>query len=157
MIFHQIFRVLPLKIKGNEMKKSFKQFVCTLLIIVVTFSSCAKKNFEKKIELKPVPETVTSSVNEAKTLREYSEKLKAIDDEKILSQIKEKAEKEKYKYRILDFKIAYNKCVTKLHEVERKSVESTQDKEKLKKTGELKECMNELEAIWQYIIVNYKI
>jgi predicted nucleotide-binding protein (sugar kinase/HSP70/actin superfamily) len=75
-----------------------------------------------------------------------------IEVDKILSQLKNKAEKEKFKYRIVDLKNAYNKSVEKLQEIEKLHPKDTN-----KKIRELKEDMAELDAIWKYIIANYQI
>ncbi|MDD4974567.1 MAG: hypothetical protein PHY93_09475 [Bacteriovorax sp.] len=121
-------------------------------ILLINLTSCSRKNFEKEIILKPVPLTVSWAGNEASLLRDYADKLKKIDIDKTLSQINNKAEKKKFKYRIVDLKIAYNKCVDKLQEIEK-----VHPKDTSKKVRELKQDMIELNAIWQYIIANYKI
>ncbi|MDO9181836.1 MAG: hypothetical protein Q7U04_05480 [Bacteriovorax sp.] len=105
----------------------------------------------EKIALKQVP-IVVYAAEEASELREYASKFESIDVAKILLKLKSKAEKEKFKYRILDFKIAYNKCADIVIELE-----SFKTKDKLKKKRELKELLAELDAIWKYLIVNYKL
>lgn len=122
-----------------------------MLILLVAFSSCSKKSFTNKIDLKPVP-SVTVAVNEASQLRNYAEKLNSINIEEIISRMNKKAEKEQFKFRILDFKTAYNKSVDLL-----KDVENIQTKDKAKKMRELQEKMSELSAIWAYLITNYQI
>jgi hypothetical protein len=121
-------------------------------IFLINLTSCSMKNFEKEIRLKPVPLTVSFAGNEASVLREYAEKINKIEVDKILSQLKNKAEKEKFKYRIVDLKNAYNKSVDKLQEIEKLHTKDTN-----KKIRELKEDMAELDAIWKYIIANYQI
>ncbi|MBC7537357.1 MAG: hypothetical protein H7281_00945 [Bacteriovorax sp.] len=135
--------------------KQSKPLVIKFLLPVILFTnliSCSRKDFEKEIVLKPVPLTVSLAVDEANELRDFAEKLNKIDIDKVLNQLKQKTEKEKFKYRIVDLKIAYNKCVDKLQEVE-----NAHPKVKMKKIRGLKECMVELDAVWKYIIVNYKI
>jgi hypothetical protein len=134
--------------QNNQMMIKF----LLLVILLTNLISCSRKNFEKEIVLKPVPLTVSLAVDEANELRDFAEKLNKIDIDKVLTQLKQKNEKEKFKYRIVDLKIAYNKCVDKLQEVE-----NAHPKGKIKKIRELKECMVELDAVWKYIIVNYKI
>lgn len=119
--------------------------------MLIALFSCTNKNFEKKLALKTVPSTVVSAVHEANQLRDYAVKLNQIDLDENLTLLKNKAEKEKFKYRIVEFKIAYNKCIDKLVEIE-----SPHPKDKDKKIRELQEDMIELDAIWKYITANYK-
>ena len=110
------------------------------------------KNFEKKILITSVPNIVLFTEHEAVLLRDYADKINKIDIDKILSEINNKTEKEKFKYRIVDLKTTYNKCVNKLQKVE-----GSLPKDRNKRNRELKEYMDELDAIWKYIIANYKI
>ncbi len=121
-------------------------------IILISLLSCTNKDFEKRLIVKSLPVNVSSVTNEANVLRGYAAKLNQIDIDKNLSKLKQKVDKEKFKYRILEFKIAYNKCVDKVVEIE-----APNSKDKMKKIGQLKEDMLELDAIWQYIVANYEI
>ena len=122
------------------------------LILLITLTSCSMKNFEKKILITSVPNIVLFTEHEAVLLRDYADKINKIDIDKILSEINNKTEKEKFKYRIVDLKTTYNKCVNKLQKVE-----GSLPKDRNKRNRELKEYMDELDAIWKYIIANYKI
>ena len=102
--------------------------------------------------LKSLPTNITIVIDEANQLREYAAKLNQIDIDKELLQIKNKKEKEKFKYRILEFKITYNKCVDKIQEIEK-----MKQKGNSKEARELDQGLSELSTIWQYIITTYKI
>lgn len=121
-------------------------------IILISLFSCTHKDFEKKLVLKPLPSQVYLVVDESNKLKDYASKLSQIDLDQNLSKLKNKTEKEKFKYRITEFKIAYNKCVDKITEIEGQKA-----KDKTKQMRELKEDMMELDTIWQYIIANYQI
>jgi len=121
------------------------------IFLLVSFFSCSKKSFTDKVDLKPVPSAVVA-INEASQLRDYAVKLNSINIDEITSRMDKKAEKEKFKYRILDFKIAYNKSVDLLIELE-----DVKTKDKAKKQRDLQQKLDELGTIWQYIITTYQI
>ena len=78
--------------------------------------------------------------------------VKQIDFKKTLTLFKSDSEKDDFKKRLIDFRIAYNKCVDKMNEFG-----NANDNEKIVKLTELKELKYELDAIWLYILNNYKI
>ena len=53
---------------------------------------------------------------------------------------------------MIDFRIIYNKCVDKMNEFG-----NANENDKVNKMAELKELKYELDAIWLYIVNNYKI
>lgn len=120
-------------------------------ILLIFFVSCTE-NFEEKINLRPLPVTISTAVDEAMTLREYAEKLNAIDVEKQTALLKTKKEKEEFKFKIAELKGAYNKCVDKLQDIEVKH-----PKDQSKKMRELKEYLVELDAIWKYTLTHYNL
>ncbi len=126
------------------------KLILFILISAILFS-CSKRNFTHKIELKSVPITL-SAENESRRLIEYYTKFNTIEIDSILNRLKSKREKKEFNYRILEFKIVFNKCIDSLIDI--KNADSAI---RLKKLRELKEKMNELEALWKYIIVNYRI
>lgn len=128
-----------------------KKYACLFGAVIILFS-CTNKHFEKKMVLKSLPAVVRQNHYEANKLKDYAEKLNQIDLDEELALLKDKTEKEKFKYRIVEFKIAYNKCVDKIEEIE-----SGKAKNKFKAKRQLKQSMVELDAIWQYIITNYRI
>lgn len=120
--------------------------------VLVILISCSKKTFDTPLNLKALPVSSSTAINETRALRDYAEKLNKIDTEKIISQLENQKEREQFKHRIIDLKVSYNKCVDKLNDVEKAAAN-----DKAEKLRELKENMAELDAIWKYLIVNYKI
>lgn len=119
-------------------------------IILLVLISCSRADFAQKINLKSVHTPASIKVEEEAKLRDYATKINTIDIDKTLAQLQSKKEKKEFKYRIAELKTAYNKCVDKLDEADKTSFKD-------KKIRELKECMFQFAAIWNYILSNYKL
>ena len=136
----------------NKIKQINRWEYVIIFFISMIFTSCNRENFEQKIILKSIPDNVVIARVEAGELREYRNKLNSIDVEKILLQLKEKTSKEEFKYRLVDMKIAYNKSVESLQDVEHASPNDIVEKKR-----KLKESLVQLDSIWKYVYVKYKI
>lgn len=116
-------------------------------------TSCfSKKSFEKEMVLKPLPSKIVLGRAEANQLSDYKIKLQSLDVDKILSQLKNNSEKDNFKDQIINLRNAYNKSVEKLQ-----ILEKAQGKNKELKYNQLKDSIIELNTIWKYIIVNFRI
>ena len=123
------------------------------IIFLIFFISCSgKKSFKNEMILKILPINIIASTDLGVGLSNYAKSINQINYSKTLSSFKSDAEKNDFKKRMIDFRIVYNKCVDKINDFG-----NANESDKNNIMIELKELKYELDAIWLYIVHNYKI
>ena len=123
------------------------------IFLMILFVSCsAKTSFKDEMILKDLPTNTIASTDIGLSLNNYAKSINQINYNKTLSLLKTDVKKDDFRKRMIDFRIIYNKCVDKMNEFG-----NANENDKVNKMAELKELKYELDAIWLYIVNNYKI
>lgn len=95
-----------------------------------------------------LPENVTRTKVEKEQLHKYEGKIKSMDVAKVEAELKSSSDKNELQVQINKLISNYNSCVTKLKEVENNQASTSSD---------LKNCIDQLDVIMQYIVSHYKV
>lgn len=135
-------------LSGKKKVKKIMNKKINLLILTFLISCSQGTSLQPEVELSMLPEYVTRTKVEKEQLHKYEGKIKSMDVAKVEAELKSSSDKTELQVQINKLISNYNSCVAKLKEVENNQASTSSD---------LKNCIDQLDVIMQYIVSHYKV